>query len=282
MNRLSRPIVLPLLLLALAACRDEAPRAPDTRAPQAAVESPDPAPPREPVELNDVVESDPRYIVGITYPPEVNRYPGLATELKAYSDAAREDLMQAVAGLDADGGSGTTMYDLALEYKVIADTPEIFAVAADGSSFTGGAHGAPLIARFVWLPQHDRLLTADALVRDPEAWRTIARYVREQLHAALSQRVDADDLEPAERERVVRSAGRMIDEGATPEADSFAEFEPVIGADGRVVALRFVFPPYQVGPYSDGVQTVEVPAGVLLPHIVEQYRPLFSDPSASQ
>lgn len=281
MIRLSRPFVLPLLALALVACRDEAPRAPAAATPTPQGEVPLAEPPREPVELADVVETDPRYIVGITYPPEVNRYPGLAAELKAYSDAAREDLMEAVAGLDADATAGT-LYDLALEYKVIADTPEIFAVAADGSSFTGGAHGAPLIARFVWLPQQDRLLTADALVRDPEAWRTIARYVREQLHAALSQRVDADDLDPAERERVVRSAGRMIDEGATPEADSFSEFEPVTGADGRLVALRFVFPPYQVGPYSDGVQTVEVPAAVLLPHVAEAYRPLFSEASAPQ
>lgn len=281
MIRLSRPFVLPLLALALVACRDEAPRAPAAATPTPQAEAPLAEPPREPVELADVVETDPRYIVGITYPPEVNRYPGLAAELKAYSDAAREDLMEAVAGLEADATAGT-LYDLALEYKVIADTPEIFAVAADGSSFTGGAHGAPLIARFVWLPQQDRLLTADALVRDPEAWRAIARYVREQLHAALSQRVDADDLDPAERERVVRSAGRMIDEGATPEADSFSEFEPVTGTDGRLVALRFVFPPYQVGPYSDGVQTVEVPAAVLLPHVDEAYRPLFSEASAPQ
>lgn len=276
MTRLFRPIVLPLALLALAACRDEAPRAPAPAAPAPEAQAPLAEPAREPVELADVVESDPRYIIGITYPPALNRYPGLAAELKAYSGAAREDLMEAVAGLDADAGAGT-LYDLSLEYKVIADTPEIFAVAADGSSFTGGAHGAPLIARFVWLPKHDRLLTADALVRDPEAWRTIARYVREQLHAALSQRVDADDLDPVERERVVRSAGRMIDEGATPEADSFSEFEPVTGADGRLVALRFVFPPYQVGPYSDGVQTVEVPAAVLLPHVAEDYRSLFAD-----
>ncbi|WP_238346043.1 RsiV family protein [Luteimonas saliphila] len=267
------------LLLTLIACRREA-------APPAQTE-PAAAPPslaagveplREPVVLEDVVESDPRYILGITYPPAIDKYPGLAAELKAYSDAARADLLAAVAELDAD--TGPTLYDLALEFKIIADTPEVFAVAADGSSFTGGAHGAPLIARFVWLPQHDRLLTADALVPDPRAWREVSAFVREQLHAALSQRVDADDLDPVERERVVRSAGRMIDEGSTPEADSFSEFEPVLGADGRLAALRFVFPPYQVGPYSDGAQAVEVPARVLLPHVAADYRPLFSaDPT---
>ena len=281
MSRPDRGFAL-LLLLSLAACRDEAPRqaASVADAPGAPVPVAETPAPREPVVLEDVVETDPRYLVGISYPPTVNRYPGLAAELKAYSDAARQDLMEAVAALDADAGG--MLYDLALEYTVVADTPELFAVAADGSSFTGGAHGAPLIARFVWLPREDRLLTADALVPDPEAWDGIARFAREQLHAALSQRVDADELDPADRARVVRSAGRMIDEGATPEADNFSEFEPVLDDGGRVVALRFVFPPYQVGPYSDGVQVAEVPAKVLLPHVAAEYRPLFSEAAAPQ
>lgn len=279
MHRLDRSIAL-LLLVVLAGCRDQAPPPPAAPAPGAEVPAPQAPAPREPVVLEDVVETDPRFILGITYPPGINRYPGLAAELKDYSDAARQDLMDAVAALDP--GAEGLLYDLALEYKIVADTPDLFAVAADGSTFTGGAHGAPLIARFVWLPRHDRLLTADALVPDPDAWQDIARFVREQLHAALSQRVDGDDLEPAERERVVRSAGRMIDEGTAPEADSFSEFEPVLGDDGRMVALRFVFPPYQVGPYSDGVQVAEVPAQVLLPHVAQDYRTLFSVADASQ
>jgi len=273
-------VLLPLLLLSLAACRDEAPRQPAAAAPAAPVPIADVPAPREPVVLEDVVEAAPRYLIGISYPPAVNRYPGLAAELKAYSDAARQDLMDAVAALDADAQG--PLYDLSLEYTVLADTPELFAVAADGSSFTGGAHGAPLIARFVWLPRQDRLLTVDALIPDPEAWEGIASFAREQLHAALSQRVDADELEPDDRARVVRSAARMIDEGASPEADSFSEFEPVLDDSRRLVALRFVFPPYQVGPYSDGVQTVEVPAAVLLPHVAPAYRALFSEAAAAQ
>jgi len=232
-----------------------------------------------PVVLEDVVETDPRYIIGITWPDGVDRYPGLAVLLKDYADAARAEVMEAVEALEPDA---TAMYDLALEFRIIADTPQVFAVAADGGSYTGGAHGTPLIARFVWLPQEERLLTPADLVADAGAWREVSAYVREQLHAALSQRVDADELETDERARVMRSAGRMIDEGTVPEPDNFAQFEPVMGADGSVVALRFVFPPYQVGPYSDGVQTVEVPAAVLLPHMASAYRPLFSRSIAAQ
>ena len=70
----------------------------------------------------------------------------------------------------------------------------------------------------------------------------------------------------------------MIDQGTTPDAANFAQFEPVMDAGGRIAALRFVFPPYQVGPYSDGTQTVDVPASVLLPHVAAGYRELFAHP----
>lgn len=277
---MKRLLVTILVVCALAGCRREAPThaggASDVPGTQAPVPQEEPA---APVVLEDVVETDPRYIIGITWPDGVDRYPGLAVLLKDYADAARAEVMQAVEALEPDA---TAMYDLALEFRVVADTPQVFAVAADGGSYTGGAHGTPLIARFVWLPQEDRLLAPTDLVADASAWGEVSSYVREQLHAALSQRVDADELEPGERARVMRSAGRMIEEGTAPEPDNFAQFEPVMGANGSVVALRFVFPPYQVGPYSDGVQTVEVPAAVLLPHVATAYRPLFSRSVAAQ
>lgn len=259
------------LVVGLAACqRDSTPAG----APQAT------SPPLEeipatpaPVELQDVVERDPRYIIGISYPDVAMRYPGLAAELKRYADAARAELMQAVAGIGEQ--KPVAPYDLSLAFSEIAATPQLVAVAADGSSYTGGAHGNPLIARFVWLPQQDKRLTAAELVPDPKSWRNISDYVREQLHAALSTRIDADEMPAADRAGMIRNAGKMIDEGTSPEPGNFDQFEPVLSADGSLIALRFVFPPYQVGPYADGVQTVEVPAKVLLPEVAPEYRSLF-------
>ena len=49
----------------------------------------------------------------------------------------------------------------------------------------------------------------------------------------------------------------------------------VMNADGSIRALRFVFPPYQVAPYSDGTRKVEVPAQVLLPLVAPEYKQLF-------
>ncbi len=269
----TKPLSSCILLLALAACqRDPAP----ATTPAATLSDPVamPAAPA-PTVLQDVVEHDPRYIIGISYPQVANQHPGLAAELKRYADAARAELMQAVAGLGANKPSAP--YDLSLAFSEIASTPQLVAVAADGSSYTGGAHGNPLIARFVWLPQQDKRLTAAELVPAAQGWRDISAHVREQLHAALSQRVDADELSPADRADVIKTAGKMIDEGTAPEPANFDQFEPVLSREGKLIALRFVFAPYQVGPYADGTQTVEVPADVLLPHIAPAYRGLFGN-----
>lgn len=268
MNRL---LIVALASLALAACeRDKPALAP------AAVATTEPAPaPAPPTGLQDVVESQPGYMVGITFPKSAARYPGLAAEIKAYADAARAELMTAARGRGADG-SAAEMYDLSLTFSDVMETPDLVAVAADGSSYTGGAHGNPLLERFVWLPKQNQRLTAERLVPDAKNWKPLSDLVREQLHTALSQRLDADELAPQDRAEMARSAGRMIDEGTAPNASSFRQFEPVPGPAGKLAGLKFVFPPYQVGPYSDGVQSVQLPASALLPLIAPEYRDLFA------
>lgn len=272
-------LLLPLALsAALIACKRE----PEPAAPVATPGAPATAPgdtaivaPAS-VKLEDVSESTSDYIIGISYQVPAEQYPGLAAELKKYADTARNDLIEAAKARSQPGGATSAPYDLSLSFTELMHTPDVVAVAADGSSYTGGAHGAPLIARFVWLPKQNRLLTAQQLVPSAAGWTAISDYVREQLHAALSQRVDADDLPAEERAEVVKNASKMIDDGTQPEPSDFALFEPVAAPDGRLSGLRFVFAPYQVGPYSDGTQTVEVPVDVLLPHLAPEFRPLFA------
>ena len=228
------------------------------------------------VELEDMMESGPGYIIGISYPPGINRYPGLAAEVKRYADDARAGLMEAVEAREPVPGSGAVMpYDLALPFDMVMESPDIVAVQATGTVYTGGAHGNPLVARFVWLPERGEMLRVEALIQAPDGLQAVSDFVRESLYGALSHRLDADGIAPEDRQRLLRSGGRMIEEGTAPEPGNFAHFEPVQGTGVQLRALRFVFPPYQVGPYSDGVQTVEVPASVLLPHVAPGYRALF-------
>ena len=271
---LSKPALLLSVVLMASACKREAevpaPPVPGQTAPAETVAGPAAAIP----ELKDVIETNDSYIVGISYPATINKYPGLAQVVSAYADSARAELMQAVAGFGNDKPSAP--YELSLSFEQVVETPQLVAIAADGSRYTGGAHGEPLVARFVWLPAQNKLLTAKELVPRVQGWVAIGAYIREQLHTSVSVRADADEMPPEERLEFVRSADKMIDEGTEPDVDNFAAFQPVVDAQGRITALRFVFPPYQVGPYADGTQTVDVPAAILLPHLAPEYSGLFA------
>jgi hypothetical protein len=272
---LLKPALLVSVVLMAAACKREAevpatPAVPEQTAPaETAAGGPAVAP-----ELKDVIETTDGYIVGISYPPAINKYPGLAQAVSAYADAARAELMQAVAGFGNDKPSAP--YELSLSFEQVVETPELVAVAADGSRYTGGAHGEPLVARFVWLTAQDKLLTAGELIPKVEGWVAVGAYIREQLRTSVSVRADADEMPPQERLEFVRSADKMIDEGTEPDVDNFDAFQPIVDAQGKITALRFVFPPYQVGPYADGTQTVDVPAAILLPHVAPEYSGLFA------
>jgi hypothetical protein len=266
------PLVAALsVTLLLAACKKEQDATTEQTQPSTPVAQTQSAP----VELKDVIENDPRYILGISYPPNAAKYPVLAAEMLRYADAARQDLMKALA--ESDPKKQAAPFDLTLSFTLLAETTQMVAVGADGSSFLGGAHSVPIIARFVWLPQANKMLRADALLADPAGWGPISDYVREQLHAALSQRIDADELPAEERAELMRSVGKAIDSGTEPKPIAFRWFEPVLMPEGgKIMALRFVFPPYQVGPYVDGTRSVEVPAAILMPHLAPEYRTMFT------
>lgn len=269
-----KPALLVSVVLMVAACKREA-DVPATPAPAQTAPTETPIGTTATVpELKDVIETTEGYIVGISYPPTINKYPGLAQAVSAYADSARAELMQAVAGFGNDKPSAP--YELSLSFEQVVETPELVAVAADGSRYTGGAHGEPLVARFVWLPAQNKLLTARELIPRVEGWVAIGGFIREQLHTSVSVRADADEMPPQERLEFVRSADKMIDEGTEPDVDNFDAFQPIVDAQGKITGLRFVFPPYQVGPYADGTQTVDVPSSVLLPHLAPEYSGLFA------
>ena len=273
------------LLLALAAC-NRSPQ-PQSQAAMPATPATTTAAVATTTELQDISERGPRYMIGISFPPELKRYPALAAEVKRDTDAVRADFLKQAADNAAAGASGT--FDLSLAYSMVAESPRIVAVAAEGTSYVGGAHGAPLLERYVWLLPENRRLTAAELIPGDAGWEPVSAYVREQLLALQRQRLSADDKADAgdgedaadaddtqARKEQLKNAADMIEQGTEPKAANFANFEPLLGADGKITALRFVFPPYQVGPYSDGTQAVEVPAAVLLPQIAPAERGLFA------
>ncbi|MEA9489510.1 DUF3298 and DUF4163 domain-containing protein [Xanthomonas campestris] len=264
-----------LVLALLAGCNQQTPEAAQPAAEQAPAAVAEPA--VQPVAegpLQDVIEHAPAYMVGISYPPGLEARPELQALIRGYAQDARSELMQAVSGLGNDKPAAP--YELSLAFEKVLQSADLIVVSADGSRYTGGAHGEPLVARFVWLIKERKQLTAQALIPDPAGWEQIGQAVAQRLHAAAEQRVEADRVPVEEQAEQVASADRMIAEGTAAQADNFAQFVPVLNPAGKISALRFVFPPYQVGPYSDGTQTAEIPAATLLTWVAPEYAHLFA------
>ena len=254
--------------LLLAACQGR-----DAPPPQATGAARPVAAAQAPVALKDVLETTPTHIIGISYPPDLAKYPGLAMQAQRYAEEAREQVVEAATHRDKDDAPGP--YELSLEFKLRHESPTMVVLAVDGSAYTGGAHGMPMIQRWVWLPRDSRMLTAAELFPNRDSWERIAGDVRAQLGTELRQRMEADGVSPEDRAAMLKSATAMIEGGTEPGPDDFAVFEPVLDGDGKITALRFVFPPYQVGSYADGLRTVELPAARLVPEVAPAYRPLF-------
>ncbi len=262
-----RPFFLSLALLTACSSGDAPVPAPTPS------EKPAGQPVVENVLLQDVIETKPNLIIGISYPPPAMKHPALARALRDYAEAARNEVVRALTALGQT--KPVAPYDLSLQFSMLVESPRIVAVAADGSSYTGGAHGQPLVERFVWLPQKQQMLAAEQLIPQADSWKPVSAYVREQLMTALSAQLDEEALEGAVRAEQLALRSKMITEGTEPGAARFARIEPVLNADGSIRALRFVFPPYQVAPYSEGTRSVEVPARLLLPLVADEYKALF-------
>ncbi len=252
----------------VASCKREQPaNAPATGAmPSAAATAP--------IVLQDQVEHTPTWLLGITYPKGMALPAGLAQEMKAYADASRKRLVDAAAPHKA--GDPGVPYDMSLEFRQIAPQAHgLIAIAADGSLYSGGAQGDPLIRRFLWDVQGADLISAGELLNGDAGWVAISNSVRETLVGQIRTRMEDDKQAPEEIEKAIAQMKPIVESGTRPAASEFSEFEPMIDAQGKLIGLTFVFPPYQVAGYSDGIQRADVPLAVFQQYLNPKYSGLF-------
>jgi len=223
----------------LASCgRNDAPAAATAAVKAPAASAPFVAP-------TDVFERDARAIVGISYPPGLERYPALAKVLVAHAQSRR-------AALDAALGQTprpAVPFELTLRFTTVADTPRMFAVTADEELYTGGAGSRPGRAVFLWLPAENRLLAPDEMVPNPAAWS--------RLHEEIGQ--------------LQREESASLTAPATDRAMQHV-FVPRFNSGGQIAGVRF---------RTESGDEVEVPGDVLKPLVAPAYAAWFADAPAA-
>ncbi len=271
MNRRTLPGMRPLLVLSilLVACTPDPAQGPRASArveppPVAAPLPPALAPPAAPIDERFATTRDgwrvDYHLVLPALPAEDAKrlrractawlFQGLA-EPRPSVEASGE---AALATLIADGGTPTGDEPWYSERAVVTTHQGggWLALSRSERSYAGGAHANGRIESLIVERDGNRALTLDEVVASE--------------HQAALRQLLATALR--------RSRGLPDDGPLTSEIASDAELPipvPLIAADGA----RFVWNPYEIGPYSDGAYEVVIPAG--------QLRPLLTgDPWATQ
>jgi len=222
----------------LASCERSAPSAADATA------TVKPANATAFVAPRDVFEHDARAIVGISYPPGLERYPALAKVLVAHVQTRRAALDAALARTPRP----EVPFELTLRFGVAADAPRIYAVTADEELYTGGATSRPAHDVFLWLPAENRMLSPDEMIPNPASWSRLHEGIRQL------QREESASLSPPAGKRAMQHV-----------------FVPRLNSGGRIAGLRF---------RTDDGDEVEVPGSMLKPLVAPAYASWFEDAPA--
>lgn len=258
MNRL--PLILPLAL-ALVACSQE-PSTSTPPTPAAELASSTPAQPESEQGLRAQLSSAEQGSVDderlrITVADEIHAYPALAAVVLAAAGNHRREMTAYASEIAADpeAGEWAQRWSLEVDYAAPVGNGGLRLVTGEGHAYTGGAHGLPIIERYTYLVDADRVLNLEDWFDDDQVWTALSEHSRRDLSEQAEAVHATYGGDPEERGFWVE----MIEGGTEPSPGSFSIYEPILDDAGAVTGLRLIFPPYQVASYAEGTKYVEVP-----------------------
>jgi len=204
----------------------------------------------------------------------------LSDAMRTTADNAKRDFVQALPDPQTLPEFANRQFELLLDFKVAAQTPAFISVRESGSSDTGGAHPNPVQAAFVFDRKAGKLVALDDLFADPDtARKALANFA----HDTLLKKLMANAPKPGEGSPgAIRewksNMLQMLDGGTKPTTVNYSVFVVQAGAnqDAPSPGITLIFPPYQVAPYVDGTQTVDVPAGTFAKFLKPAYQGDFA------
>jgi|GEM_PF-1802986 len=187
------------------------------------------------------------FTVDMNYPTALAQYPFAKSAMLGYLNQRRGEFWNARAGLTAPE-SEVGPWVLQVIPQVFQHSATITSVLFTVTSYTGGAHPALDYGTLTFDLATQQILTlADVFQAGVDPYAVIAPIAREDLTTRFPDLTD------------------FINPGTEPIADNFNNW--VLTSDSLVL----YFPPYQVGPYAAGPQTVTIP----LVDLADSLNPLF-------
>ncbi|HEV2748171.1 MAG TPA: DUF4163 domain-containing protein [Allosphingosinicella sp.] len=255
--------------LALVACREEGGNVTGATAEPSAAKAVPAAPVFEPAAAARKVKEESE-LLEFTYgwPSQAAAIPLLRAQLERDMAAQRKE---ATAAARADKAERTaeipfTGHWFSKVWKLHGDSGRLLSLAAEISTFTGGAHGNEGFEAILWDRSAGRAIAPGDLFRDRGAgWAALGRAYCPALNQARAKK----------REEPLPLEGDEWLTGCPPLAKQTVA--PVDGdGDGRFELLRVLIPPYEAGPYAEGSYEVDVPVTAEVKALVRpEYRASF-------
>ena len=201
--------------------------------------------------------------IKVTYPYKVLEYPRIYKYLKKNVETIKKE--NGFEDQDIELGLSGHPWSLNIDMSNYASGDKVASILGYVFSFTGGAHPnhSYFSVNFDKTSQ-DKISITDLFGNTKTVLDKISKYavsnILVQKSARLNKKIKDDE---------------WLVEGAGPDLKNYNIFVFVPDGNSRIEGLKFIFPPYQVGPYVEGEYEVTVPSAIFYNNLRSQYKNNF-------
>lgn len=208
----------------------------------------------------------------ISYPLTTPAEAALALELRNEAKTAMQEFVAALPPQE----ERTRVFGMRLDYRITSRSGPFTSVRGQGSTDTGGAHPLPIDTAWVYDTGKQKILRLQDMFADEgKILARLSDYSRKALAPQLLVLPKDDRSTAKAKKEWLANMRQMLDDGTQPQAENFGNFLITTDDGQRPLGLTLVFPPYQVAPYVNGSQQVDVPAAQFIDLLKPAWQPLF-------
>ncbi len=201
--------------------------------------------------------------IKVTYPYQVAEYPEIFAVLKKKVNTAKKD--NGFEDQDIELGMSGHPWSLNIDMSNYVSAGELASILGYVFSFTGGAHPNHSYFSVNFIKASEKQINLkDLFNNEKAALGAISKFsiinILKQKSERLNEKITEDE---------------WLDEGAGPDIKNYSIFVFVPGEGEENEGIKFIFPPYQVGPYVEGEYEVTVPASVFYSYLNDNFKNNF-------
>jgi len=201
--------------------------------------------------------------IKVTYPYQILEYPKIHNFLKKNVETIKKD--NGFEDQDIELGMSGHPWSLNIDMNNYISDTNVVSILGYVFSFTGGAHPNHSYFSVNFVKNTQEMINLEDLFDNMEtALDEISKFVISNILMQKSERLN---------EKITED--EWVAEGAWPEIKNYSIFVFVPDKENSIEGLKFIFPPYQIGPYVEGEYEVTVPTNIFYKNLKNQYKDIF-------